>query len=215
MIMNSVHQIELRSEQAITDCQKYFPNVTEVSILFDTPGQNKHHRLIHLGNIIPLNQLTKFILCSYQNDFCKIIDLFQYMPNIHTFKIENLLLQDSDLVSIQQSNTFRLVSQTNKIQNMIIQYQSELKEMKFLFNLCPRLQQLTISKSGKMLESFFQNLLSNVNEKLNHLFLLCITSINRKETQILETLIRSERLLSQYSLQIKYESFDHNTYLWW
>jgi hypothetical protein len=96
---------------------------------------------------------------------------------------------------------------------MIIQYQSSLEEMKFLFNLCPRLQQLTINKSDKKLESFFKNLLSNVNQKLNHLFLLCITSINRKETQILENLIRSERLLSQYSLQIKYDIVDHNTFM--
>jgi hypothetical protein len=81
LIMNSVHQIEIQDEEAITDCQKYFPHVTEVSIFFDTPGRNKHHRLIHLGNIIPLKQLTKFTLRSYQNDFSKIIDLFQCISN--------------------------------------------------------------------------------------------------------------------------------------
>ncbi|CAF0843357.1 unnamed protein product [Rotaria sordida] len=214
MIMNFVQQIEIRNEKAMINCQNYFPNVTGLIILFNFGEQSKNLLSNSLNNIIPLNQLTKFILRSYHNDFYKIIELLQCMPNIHTFEIGHTSLKDSNLVSIQQSHTFRLVSQTNKIQNMIIECQCTLKEIQFLINLCPQLQQLTIDKSDKDFESFLRCLLSNINEKLNYLFLLCIASINQKETNILETLIKSEKLLHPHSPQIKYHSFNRKTYLW-
>ncbi len=63
MIMNSVHQIEIRNEQS------------------------KNLLSISLSNIIPLNQLTKFVLHFYYDDFSEIIKLIQCISNIHTFEI--------------------------------------------------------------------------------------------------------------------------------
>ncbi|CAF4970092.1 unnamed protein product [Rotaria sp. Silwood1] len=208
-IMNFVHQVEIRTEKVMINLQKYFPNVTELIIVFSSTEQSKNLLSNNLNNILPVNQLTKFVLRSYYDDFYKIIKLLQCIPNLHIFEIRcSTSFQDSNLISIQQSDAFRLISQTNKIQHMIIGYQCTLNEIKFLVNLCPQLQQFTIDKSDKNLESFLRCLLSNINERLNHLFLLCIASINQKETKILETLIKSEKLLNPCSLEIKYDSFD-------
>jgi hypothetical protein len=212
VIMNSVHQVEIRNEKTMNDCRKYFPNTTQLTIVGSSFEQYTNLLSTSLRNIIPLIQLTTFVYRTFKYDFSKIIELFQYTPNIHTFEIGCSSLESSDLVSIQQTDTFRSVSRTNTIRNMIIGYGYTLQEIMFLINLCPRLYQLSIDKFNSDFQTFLRCLLLNDHKKLNYLSLLCITYMFPEETERLKTFIKSEKLLWKYS--VKYDRCNNSMYLW-
>jgi len=114
-------------------------------------------------------------------------------------------------LSIQQSETFRLVSDTNVITNIIIKEKCTLEEIQLVVTLCPRLEHLTIRVPIDFFELTLQLLLSNTNENTLHLFSLCITDVSQSLVEILEMFIKSEELLDDYSLKF----IDNKLYLWW
>lgn len=73
------------------------------------------------------------------------MELLHYTPNIHTFEIAVYQLNDKNLMPYERSESFRLLSTTNKIKKMIIQSTCLWKMTKLLINLCFQLQHLAIN----------------------------------------------------------------------
>jgi hypothetical protein len=61
--------------------------------------------------------------------------------------MNSVSFRNTDLLLIEQSETFRLISKTNNIIEMHVISLHTLKETKFLINLCLQLQHLTIHKT--------------------------------------------------------------------
>lgn len=213
--MNSVRQLEIQNQHAIHCCRNYFPNITELIINYRSNGENQRLYPTSFNSIIPLHQLTKFILRSYSDDFSTIVKLLQYTPNISTLEIDDVSFGSSDLVSIEKSEIFQLVSQTNNIRNMIIHRNQILNIKKFLVNLCPRLYQLSFTYDLDS-QLFLQFLSSNDNERLNYLYLLSMTCVpNYEQMRKLKKFIDSKKIFNQYSIQVQYNIFNMNMHLWW
>jgi hypothetical protein len=72
--MNSVHHLQISDEQAIINCVKYFPNVTELTISQESIIGNKNLFLsTTLNHIFPLEQLNKLNITHYYGCFSDII----------------------------------------------------------------------------------------------------------------------------------------------
>jgi len=212
ILMNSVDQVEIRNRKTIDDCQIYFPNATQLTVVENSSQQNTTALSSSLAKIIPLIQLTKFVYHTLKYDFAKMIELFQYMPNIYTFEIGFTSLMNSDLTSIRQNDTFQLVSQSNKIRKMTITNECALQEIDFLIDLCPRLEQLSFKKSENNFQIFLQHLFSNHQERLRYLLLLYITRIYPQEAEQLQAFVKSEKLLDGCS--IKYDQYNNSLSFW-
>jgi hypothetical protein len=52
--MNSVHHLEILNEQSIVNCEKYFPNTTELTISYDVVNEHGNILSTNLNSIIPL-----------------------------------------------------------------------------------------------------------------------------------------------------------------
>ncbi len=117
----------------------------------------------------------------------------------------------SDYASIQQSEDFQFVSNTNTIRNVTCDAACNLEQIRLLVALCPRLNSLTMNRRTSNLESVVRFLLDRTNENTRHLYLLCFSRVWNNWCDKLDQLIKSETLLNDYSLK----QIDWNLYLWW
>lgn len=213
-MFNTVDEVEISNISSIINSEKCFPNATKLTISYSLANEDQNFLSTSINHIIPLNHLTKLVIRSDHDSYFNIIEFLQYTPNIDTLEIENSTSTSLDFESIQRSDTFQLVSQTNNIRNMTINHQHRLQETKFWVDLCPRLQRFTFIKPNDPFKLFIRFLLLNDNKQFNDLFLLCIKEVSEQQTTLLETFLESENMLDVHSLQIKYEKYESCMYLW-
>ena len=67
-----------------------------------------------------MKQLTKLVIEIYADTFIDIIELLLLSPNIHTFQVGRVSFNYPDLITIENSEIFELLSKRNNIKQMII-----------------------------------------------------------------------------------------------
>src|ERR1700722_9398483 len=102
------------------------------------------------------------------------MEVLRCTTNVHRFKINSESLDKTTIGLMQRRVLFRIVSKTNNIKNMTLTSMWDLKQIQFLFNLCPRLQQLNIDKLIDDIQPILHLLLSKDNNISRHLSSLCI-----------------------------------------
>jgi len=177
----------------------------------DSFSTNHTSVAIILNRIIPLKQLTKLVIKCHYFSFKKLIELLYFTPNIRVLVFESMPFYKNDFMSIEQSEKFRLVSNTNNIIDVTFTDKCTLEKLKLILALCPRLQYLTINTLVRDLESITRFLLDKTNQNTRHLFSLCFSQAYNNWFEKLEALIKSETLLNDYILKL----IDSKLYLWW
>ncbi|CAF3384832.1 unnamed protein product [Rotaria socialis] len=208
--IQSVHHLHIESEKETINCMNYFPNVTELTVAYGF-STNSHSFSTILNRIIPLKQLSKLVLECHHISFMKLIELLRFTPNIRALVFQSMPFYRDDYISIQQSETFRLVSTTNKITNVTFKDASTLEKTRLLIALCPQLQYLSIKTRMKYLESITRLLLKSTNKNTGHLCSLCFLETSNRWFANVSDLIISEMLLDDYMLKL----VDSKLYLWW
>ncbi|CAF3892964.1 unnamed protein product [Adineta steineri] len=177
--------------------------------------QDRNHAILYstdpYSRIIPLKQLTKLVVESNPLPLTKLIELLRCTPHIHTLVLKSMSLYGVNYNSIQQNQSFQLVSNTNTITNVTCNGECTLEKLQILVALFSRIQHLTTKLYANNLESCVRFLLEKTNQNTNHLCSLSILSANKIWYTRLRTLIESETLLDDYMLKM----IDWNLYLWW
>jgi hypothetical protein len=187
-----------------------FPNATELYLragfftLCPSLG-------IVLGRIVPLKQLTKLVVQCHRFPFIKLLDLLCFTPHIHTLIFQSMSLYGHNYRSVEQSESFQRVSTTNTITHVTCKNRCTLEKVKLLIALCPRVQHLAINTLVKTLKPITRFLLDKSNQNTCHLCLLCFTRVSGTWFELLDKLVKSEKLLDDHNLK----SIDSGLYLWW
>jgi hypothetical protein len=205
-----VHHIFIHSANAMKNFVGDFPSATELT-LSKSFYVYRNSILNSLSSIIPLRQLTKITLDCHRFSFMQVAELLNLAPNVHTLKLESILLYGTDFVSFKNNQIFQNVSNTNTVTNVTIDTKSTLDKIQLLSALFPRVEYLTINLHTKDLESIVRFLLSKSNNNTRHLSLLCLSKQFKDLMKKLNILIESEELLDGYTIKV----FKRNIYLWW
>ncbi|CAF4268043.1 unnamed protein product, partial [Adineta steineri] len=208
--LKSVQNLKIQNDKETINCKYYFPNATTLTL------QNKlspTYNLIsvNLSRVIPLKQLTKLVIESNPISLTKLIELLRCTPHIHTLVLKSMSLYGINYNSIQQNQSFQLVSNANTITNVTCNGECTLEKLQILVALFPRIQHLTIKPHTKNLESCTRFLVEKTNRNTNHLCSLCLLTTAKNWLTRLNTLIASETLLDDYMLKM----IDWHLYLWW
>ncbi|CAF1231655.1 unnamed protein product [Rotaria sp. Silwood1] len=164
----SVNHISVQDDIEIKNNLIYFPHVTELT-LFDHSNKTLHSISTILDRTIPLIQLFKISINCRQFCIGKLMELLYFSPNIHILIINSISLTKVSSTSIEQTQTFQAICNTNKITNLTIK-ESTTKECILLFiKLCPQLQQLTVGIHSYVLLSIISNLLLEFEKCCKHL----------------------------------------------
>ncbi|CAF1367157.1 unnamed protein product [Rotaria sordida] len=213
--LNTVHFVRIENIKAINDCNNYFPNVTELTLICKSIYENQIRLSSILNSILPLKQLTKLIFDIYHYRLTTIIELLYFTSNIHTLVLNCTSLCEASFIFILQYNkNFQLISKINKIFNLIILTECTFEVTKLLVNLCPQLQYLTINIKKDDFVRTLQFLLSKDSHCSRHLFSVCLQYISKNQILILNELIKSDKLFSHCFMKVT-EHSSGNVYLWW
>jgi hypothetical protein len=209
-ILHSVCTVIIQNENELF-CGKSFPNVTELTLPRYYSHYSKWFASDDFHRMIPLSHLTKLSIDTKHVKLHHVLDILFHMPNIYTLICTSVKSLAKQILSLEESEIFRLVSNQNKIQNITITNHYSLKTIKLLINLFPRLQHLTIGISRPSLEPTIRFLLSENNETPCHVSSLCILGVYPIQTEKLKTIVESKKRLDDYSITTVNNKF----YLWW
>ena len=208
---SSVQQIHIHSEKSIINCPYSFPNAKE--LCFTCGLSITCPKLANLLNrIAPLTKLTKMVFQYPAPPVEKILDLLDYTPQLHTLVFQSVHWLTRKHLLVEQSEKFRRIVKTNVIAHIIYNDVCRLDEAKFLLGLCPRIQHFSLSLDHTSGESVIRFLLDRTNPNTCHLCVICIRGFGKSWYERLDPLLKSERLLDDYTLKL---TDDSGLYLWW
>ncbi len=211
-IRHSVRYITIKNEKAVDSCSTSFPNVTELTLDFYHGVRSTLFTTDALRRTISVTHLQKLIIDSNHLTFKEIVDVLLYIPNIHTLGIRGIKTTAKEIATLQKSKKFRLVSEQNKIKNVVISNYS-LMAIKMLVDICLELQHLSLNRFGKCFIKIVRYLLSKNARKYSGIssFSLRMFRLNNKLIKKVKILVQSKKHIDDYSLKVLENEF----YLWW
>jgi hypothetical protein len=208
--LNSVQHVRIGSKQLTDSSANYFPNATELTIqhYFETSDDSI---ITTLNRIVPLQQLTKLVIKSFDFPFEQILQLLHCTFNLHTLVLNSIFIQKNSLKFIKQSDTFQYVSKANKIQNVKIHHSCNLESIPLIIDLFPRMEYFQTGMVRKEIEQIVQYVLTKIDNQTPHLYFICMSKVPKRCLREIDRLIKREKLLDDYF--IKFVNYD--LYLWW
>ncbi|CAF3730249.1 unnamed protein product [Rotaria sordida] len=208
--LNSIKHLSIYGKQATNNSVSYFPNVTQLTIehYFKTFGDSIPKTL---NRLIPLKQLTKLIIKSYDFPFIVIVKLLRCTPKLTTLKFDSFVLDEMNMKLFEQSKLFEYVSNTNTIKNLEIRNDYLFKQIQLIVNLLPKLEYFKTGMNRKEMGNIIRFLITKPNDIIQNLFFLCISETPKICLREINMLIKLENLVNDYF--IKYVNRD--LYLWW
>jgi hypothetical protein len=133
-----------------------------------------------------------------------LIDLMNHLPNLDSMRILSLLLLQPRCLTVEEVNTFRLVSNNNKITKVNIQWTTDLAQIQFLIDLCRSMRYLEITCSVNVdLKVLIRFILIKDLKYIPHLCILClhIPKETHRMVEELQEMINFERLRRDYTIK--------------
>jgi hypothetical protein len=128
---NNQSYIYLVNRSAMNKCSIYFPNVTKLTTIGGVYVFDESTITI-VNNIMPLSKLANITINNDQVNFLKLLSS---KPNCKKLILHSALLFDgAELFSIESSDNFRFVSNTDNITNITIEL-CRLNEVQLWINL--------------------------------------------------------------------------------
>ena len=168
-ILSTVHSVVIHDLPVMKTCSTYFPYATELTLATHLDTHDIQSTIDHFNRVISLTQLTQLTLCGTLH-LSDIITILLNIPNIHTLTVLPSKSSAKENFELEGSDTFKLVSKQNKIQNLIISPCS-LEMIQLIIKLCPQLNHLTFIHSGQNIERIVRFLLMKHDPTVWHLSL--------------------------------------------
>ncbi|CAF1261763.1 unnamed protein product [Rotaria sordida] len=208
--VNSVKHLHIVSQGIQNNVLNYFPNVNQLSIRYISKKQNESTIAI-LQRIVPLKQLTTLFIKYTDLPVEYLIKLLYFAPNVHTLNLIELPSSVTDLKLIKENETSKCVSNMNKIENLTIRRWITFYEIPFILHFFPKLKYLKTQILTHETRKIIRLLLSETRNRIRNLLYLCIPWVSKRSLKEIKFLIKSEKLLHNYSIIYVNETL----HLWW
>jgi hypothetical protein len=133
-----------------------------------------------------------------------LIELIRLLPNLDTLEVKSLSMIRPRCLSIEEATHFRLVSNSNRITHVILNQITELAEVQFLIDLCPRMKQLMVSGSdGVDPETILRFIFMKNIKSIPDLYFLWFPMPKSSENIIekLQKMINVEKLCQKFKMK--------------
>ncbi|CAF1218903.1 unnamed protein product [Rotaria sordida] len=167
----------------------------------------------YIDHILTIGQIYHLEISEvFINTFIQIINL---LPKLDSLKIYSLPLKQSKCLSTNQTELMSLISNKNQITKVNLETITNIEEVYFLLELCPHIIYLKVDFINNIdIELFVRQILIKINTKCHHqlrLLCFCISAADDQMIKTLQKMIRSEKLLLDYTIK----RILNNIYLEW
>ena len=210
--LNSIRHVRISSTECPRNSTNSFSNVTELTIDQFLNTSDRSY-VTHLYRMLPLKRLDRLNIehpCFPLDDMIQLLSLTR---NIRTLTIYFPYIDEDTLSTVEQNPLFQGVSRTNQIRyvyspNRNIQRR---RRIPFLLKLFPRMEYLHLSIDRKEITEILSDLFGKQTNRNHRLVFLCFSGLPRMCLHEVDQVIRTRKLLKNYSL--KY--LNRNLYIWW
>ncbi|CAF1282683.1 unnamed protein product [Adineta ricciae] len=196
--INYARHVEIEGCSEAEKCTVQFPCVKELT-LHDVKDVSWH--ACSIKSIIPLLQISKLYIKDENLPIKKLISLLQDFPNVESLKLFSL-----PKMSVKQSSVFSLVPVNNRITRVKVYEECDMKDLKLINHMCPRVEHLRICIDESHLGTILEFLLLNAK----HLFLLVLSHVNYDVVERVQAIIVKKKLIENYSVERNHGKL----YLW-
>ncbi|CAF4806182.1 unnamed protein product [Rotaria sp. Silwood1] len=133
-----------------------------------------------------------------------LIDLVGCLPNLDSLVISSLSMIQPRCLSIEETRTFRLLSNNNKITKVNLKEMNDLAQVQFLLDLCSQMKYFEVDCTNDVSpENVVQFILMKNIKRTCNLRLLClkILQTNMNIVDTLKSIIDFEQLCHNYTIQ--------------
>jgi uncharacterized membrane protein len=212
---NSVHScrhILVENQWINNNSSIRFPYATKLTLAGDYAAEIPS--LVHnLNSIISVAQITELVLDYTYLFMYKLFQILRYVPNINSLTIPQTALIQSHILTENENETIRILSKKSHITKvMTTGSDCTLKQVRFLFNLCPQIEYLTMDLAHTNAELIMQFLITKMKEN-NYRFCLCVIprwNSNNELTTKIYSALEQEKLLDNHSINY----LDGTIHLW-
>jgi hypothetical protein len=136
--------------------------------------------------------------------FSTLIELLQLVPHLDYLKVSSIAASAGDRLSSEQAETFRLISNNNKITKIYINRLKDIAEADLIVDLCPHMEYLEIGCANNV-DPELLVVCVLINQNINcipHLRTLCVRVQNGNQNLIenLQQIINAEKLLKDFTI---------------
>ena len=208
--MRFVDHLHIRNEKVISQCRHYFPKITKLTLSVSFKDTDVSLPVI-FKTILPLKQLTTLAIDHSNVCIGQVLKLLTASPNVQTLILDEQSDSEIEALLKEPSESFRLLSEKNKITTIVVKNVHQKNILEFLVMLCPRMQHLTVYVYRFSNAPILQFILSKAKSNLQDLRLLCLKGMGGFNTGKFKNLIETEELLDNYSIRV----IKNELYLWW
>ncbi|CAF1186455.1 unnamed protein product [Rotaria sp. Silwood1] len=167
----------------------------------------------YIDHILTVGQICHLEISEISiNTFIQIINL---LPKLDSLKISSVSLKQSKFLSINETELINLISNKNQITKVNLEKISNIDEVCFLLELCPRMTYLKVDFINNInMKLFVRIILLKIKTKCNYQLrslCFCIQAADDQMIKTLQTMISFEKLLLDYTIK----RIQNNIYLQW
>jgi hypothetical protein len=188
----------------------YFPQATQLT-LEDGLHISQHSFAASLTRFMPLEQLKTLLIECKHLSFVKLVKLLALLPNVETLRFQSMPFYRDSRISIEQSESFRLVSKGNLITSVTVKDRCTLEKVEVLLALCPRVQHLEITSLMEDMDVLLQFLLNPASLSTSHLISLRFLRASRCYVRHLYQLMA----FGKFHRDCMVKHIESTIYLWW
>jgi hypothetical protein len=167
--------------------------------------------LNNMDSIFIMTQITHLNIKTDHLFIGLFIKLLRMLPDLDSLKLKSLSLMDSNDLSEGDKNTFHLLSDISKVTKVTLTCITELTQVQFLIDLCPRMQYLEVCCSSNIdMRSLVSFILMKNFKSIHHLNVLRLTipTANDKMVEELQRMINFENVNHDYTIKRAIDKID-------
>jgi hypothetical protein len=157
--------------------------------------------IIHILTVVQIYHLSIFDNI-FAGRLCEV--LFSFVE-LDSLQIWSLSLSQPRCLSEREAFVFALISKKNQIKKVNLEKMTDIEEVNFLIELCPRMTYLKVNCIKNIdVELFVRSVLMKIMNKCNHqLGLLCfrVPVADDEMVRKLEKMINSEKLIRDFTIE--------------
>ncbi|CAF4126580.1 unnamed protein product [Rotaria sp. Silwood2] len=186
---------------------RYVKHSTFTNLTFECVPNSMFEEVMpkEIERVLTITKIYHLEILENKISIPALIQVVNLLPDITTLKIHSLSTDETTELTLKELLILCSIKQTIKITKVYLEEIDDVKELDFLFTLCPYMEYFNVRCINMMdVQSFLRTIFKKIKQNNNHhLRLLCfpVRTTDEQIAENIERMINCEKLLSNFTVK--------------
>ncbi|CAF3361724.1 unnamed protein product [Rotaria sp. Silwood2] len=186
---------------------RYVKHSTFTNLTFECVPNSMFEEVMpkEIERVLTITKIYHLEILENKISIPALIQVVNLLPDITTLKIHSLSTDETTELTLKELLILCSIKQTIKITKVYLEEIDDVKELDFLFTLCPYMEYFNVRCINMMdVQSFLRTIFKKIKQNNNnHLRLLCfpVRTADEQIVENIERMINYEKLLSNFTVK--------------